>query len=371
MRYRWLILTLFTFLTLRGSLAYGQVIITSDPDAGIKPATAPPPSPVPPSNLAPDAPVVTIDGLCGSEPYSIADPAGNSKSGDSTASKASDPQATASSFSATDPGCRTTITRARFENLASVVAPNQPPQGTIQFARFYSDQLLFARKARELGLDKDPHFDDILKFTYLQVLARAMNDRLQKEAEVPDAEFEKYYKEHPREFDEVELLQVSIPKQKQHAAEAGSASPAKVNKAADEAAMKAEAEKIYREVLAGGDFEKLQDEAYTVAGNPDDAPDSDMGLVTRAELGDSQEEIFALRPGQISKLISREQAWHIFKVVSRQMIAQIDARKMVTSQRFKAAVESLKNSVKPQLNEAYFGPSANPEHAKSTAGDPN
>lgn len=369
MRYRWLILTLFTFLTLGRSLAYGQVIFTSDPGSGTRPATALPPSAVPPSNLAPDAPVVTIDGLCGSDSYSIAEPGATSKLARPADSKSAVPQSTTGSAPAGHAGCRTIITRASFEKLASVVAPSQPPQAALQLARLYSQQLVFAHEARELGLDKDPQFDDILKFTYLQVLARAMNTRLQQQSEIPDAEFEKYYKEHPEQFEEVALLQASIPKQKKHATQSGSAPQAKVNNAADEAAMKSEAEKIHRQVLAGGDFEMLQDEAYEIAGDPDGAPDTDMGTHTRSELGKFQKEIFALQPGQISELIEGPEAWHIFKVVSKQMRPQADARKFLNGQRVKAAIESLQNSVKPQYNGAYFGPAAASNEVQSAGGE--
>jgi len=357
MRCQWLVFTLFTFLTLGSPSVYAQTMPAGNPAPGNKPGSS-----SAPSNVAADAAVITIDGLCGSDPYSIAEPDPASKTSTSPDSK------TTSSPVARNASCRTVITRSQFEELAAVIAPNQPPQAAVKLARLYSEQLLFAREARELGLDKDPHFNDILKFTYLQVLARAMNNHLQQQAEMSDAEFEKYYQEHAKEFEEVELLQISIPKQKQHASGSGPA-PSKTVAAADEAAMKAEAEKIYHQALAGGDFEKLHEEAYTVAGDPDDAPDSDMGTVTRPELGESQAEIFALRPGQISRLIPGEEAWHIFKVVSKQMMTEGDAKNLVTGQRLKAATESLKNSVKPELNDAYFWTSAGAAPAKSAEDD--
>jgi hypothetical protein len=363
MRYQWLVVIVFTSLALGWSSAHAQIMPAGNP----KPADKPEPSAAA-SRVAPDAPVITIEGLCGSDSFSIAEPDAASRTSASPDSKAARPRRTTSSPVARNAACRTIITRAQFEKLASVIAPNQPPQATAQFARFYSDQLLFAREARQLRLDKGPHFDDILKFTYLQVLARAMNDDLQKKSALSDAEFETYYKDHAADFEEVELLQISIPKQKQHTAESGSTPPSKVDAAADEAAMKAEAEKIYSQVLAGADFDKLQTEAYTVAGDPDDAPDADMGIVTRPELGDTQAEIFAMQPGQISRLISGKEAWHIFKVVSKQMMSPSDARNVVNGQRMKAASEALKNSVKPQFNDAYFGTPASPEPAKSAGG---
>ncbi|MGA9963606.1 MAG: peptidylprolyl isomerase [Terriglobales bacterium] len=357
MRYWWLVFVLFTLLALERTSVHAQAVPAGNSTPGDKSGLSVS------RNVPPDAAVITIDGLCGSDSYSIAEPDAAAKTPGSTDSKAT------SSRVALNPSCRTIITRAQFEKLASVVAPNQPPHATAELARFYSDQLLFAREARELGIDKDPHFDEILNFTYLQVLARAMNERLARQADMTDAEFAKYYKEHVADFEQVELLQISIPKQKSRLSPSGATSQAKVDPAADEATMKAEAEKIYTQAVAGGDFATLQEEAYTVAGDPDDAPDADMGLVTRSELGDTQAEVFALQPGQISKLISGKEAWHIFKVVSRQMMSESDAKRLVTGQRTQAAVDSLKKSVKPRLNDAYFGSSASSEQAQSSGGE--
>ena len=276
MRYWWLVFMLFTLLALGRMSVHAQAVPAGNSTPGDKSGLSVS------SNVPPDAAVITIDGLCGSDSYSIAEPDAASKTPGSTDSKA-----TGSSV-ALNPSCRTIITRAQFEKLASVIAPNQPPHATAELARFYSEQLLFAREARELGIDKDPHFDEILKFTYLQVLARAMNERLARQSDMTDAEFAKYYKEHAADFEQVELLQISILKQKSHPSPSGATPQAKVDPAADEAAMKAEAEKIYSQAVAGGDFATLQEEAYTVAGDPDDAPDADMGVVTRSELGDTQ-----------------------------------------------------------------------------------
>jgi hypothetical protein len=357
MRYCWLVFMLFTLLAFGRTYVHAQAVPAGNATPGEKSGLSSS------SNVPPDAAVITIDGLCGSDSYSIAEPDAASKTSGSTDSKA-----TGSSV-ALNPSCRTIITRAQFEKLASVIAPNQPPHATAELARFYSEQLLFAREARELGIDKDPHFDEILKFTYLQVLARAMNERLARQADMTDTEFAKYYKEHAADFEQVELLQISIPKQKSHPSPSGAAPQAKVDPAADEAAMKVEAEKIYSQALAGGDFATLQEEAYTVAGDPDDAPDADMGVVTRSELGGTEAEVFALQPGQISKLISGKEAWHIFKVVSRQMMSESDAKRLVTGQRTQAAVDSLKKSVKPRLNDVYFGSSVGSEQAQSSRGE--
>lgn len=347
MRCRWLVLAVFGLLSQRQTDYAQTVNAGSAAPANTAAASASP------SSVAPDEPVITIDGICSSAPWSIAQPA-------ATASPAGTGNSGTAGSSAGNSGaeanrCKLVITRAEFEKLAVVVTPNTRPQSDLQLARVYSNLLVSALKGHELGLDQDPHFDDILNFTYVQVLARAMNNHLQQQAdEQTNAEFEKYYREHPQEFEQVQLLQISIPKRKLHANESGPASANKEDSAADEAAMKTEAEKIHSRAVAGEDFDKLQEEAYTVAGNPDAAPDADMGEVTRAEVGQFQELIFTLPPGQVSEIMPGPEAWHIVKVVSKRMMPREEAKKRISARRMKEAIDSLNKSAKPQFNDAYF-----------------
>lgn len=349
MRCRWLIFVLFVSLA-----GHPSACAQTTPVASPKPGGKPGPS-VTTSNVAPDAPVITVDGLCGSDLSSMTKPGAPSTTPGLADSKAAAPQGTKNPAVAAKDRCRTIITRAQFEELADVIAPNRPPQAAVQLAHFYSTQLLYAHKAHELGLDKDPSFDEILRFTYLQVLARAFTNHLQLEANTKaDADFEKYYQQHPEEFEQVQVVQISVPKQKRHSDQSGAPAPSDVDTAADAAALKAEAEKIRGRAAAGEDFEKLENEAYVFAGDPDDTPDTDMGENTRAEMAPFGKEVFALQPGQVSEVLSGAQAWHIFKVVSKHMMPAEDARKSVSGKLMKEAMDSLNNSFKPQFNKTYF-----------------
>lgn len=302
------------------------------------------------SSVAPDAPVITIDGICSSAPWSIAKAAAATSSTGGT-----NPGTAGSSTGNTGGGanrCQLEITRAEFEKLAAVITPNTLPQSDLQLAHVYSDLLVSALRAHEQGLDQDPHLEDILSFTYVQVMARAMNNQLQEGANKRTAaDFDKYYKEHAQEFEQVELLQISVPKRREQANEPG---PVVVDADAGDAAMKLEADKIHSRAVAGEDFDKLQQAAYTAAGRKDTPPVADMGQVTRAEVGQFQEQIFALPVGQVSEITSGPKAWHIVKVVSKRMMPPEQAKKRLITLRAKEALESLKNSAMPQFNDAYF-----------------
>jgi len=347
MRYCCVTFFLFTSLAVSQPSACGQSV----PAGNLKPGEKAEPSKAA-ANVAPTAPVIRIHGLCSTDLFST-NPATPSKAAGSKASAAAAPKAVHA-------GCETIVTRAQFEKLAAVVAPNQPPQATAQLAHFYATQLLYAQKAHELGLDKDPHFDEILKFTYLQVLGRAFSSHMQQEADAKaNGLFDTYYKQHPDEFEEVQVMQISIPKQKDHSEESGP--PAKVDTVAEAAAMKAEAESIRSRAIAGEDFEKLEADAYAFANTPNDSPDPDMGENTRSDMAPFDKEVFALPIGQVSEVLSGTEAWHIFKVVNKHMMPPDEARKRISAKLTREAMDSLNNSVKPQFNDAYFGsPAADP-----------
>src|SRR6202011_992893 len=160
-----------------------------------------------------------------------------------------------------------------------------------------------------------------------------------------------------------------IPKTKEHSSEARSSAPsASVDTAADEAAMKAEADKLRREAVEGGDFEKLQDQAYAAANHDENSLEPAMGKVTRGRLGQFQELVFdELQPGQVSQVVSQADFWVIFKVVSKGMMPRDEAREYLTQLRMKEAWDSLQNSVKLRLNDSYFKPAPDAEASRQAA----
>src|SRR5579863_9441301 len=275
------------------------------------------------SSMVPaDTPVIRIQGLCSSDP-STAKPATTSKTTGSTKSKA-EGSPTPHKSAPASAGCEADVTRAQYEKLARVIAPKQEPSTTIQLAHFYSTEMQQKANAKA------------------------------------DAEFDQYFKQHPEEFELASVLQISVPKQKlQPDPDQAGATPApKVDNAPDPAALKAEADKIRARAVAGEDFEKLETEVYTFAGDPDAAPDTDMGTNNRADLGEFGKKIFALQPGEVSQVLSGKEAWHIFKLVSKETMSPDDAKKRIAGKFMKETMESVNGAVNPQLNEAYFGPAA-------------
>ena len=349
--YGWLSLLLLT------SLALGQAApATSQAKPGASMSAAGPEqqrqgpegaatAKVPASQVPPTATVITVQGLCPS-------PAASSTRKTAAARAAAKP--------ANSSNCKTVITRAQFEKLAEALNPDMPAATKRQLAEVYPRLLLFAQKARELGLNKDPQFQEMLQFTTLQLLAQNLTRDLQKKAgNIPEAEIAKYYQDNPEKFQEVELLRIFVPKSKQNIAEAGAAAAPKADTAADQAAMKTVADKIHSQAVSGADFQKLQQEAFDSAGIKSQSPSVNLGKITREGLPSNHQQVFDLQAGQVSPLLDDPGGFYIYKVVSKQQIPLDQARgeihNFLQQQAFRKQIDAMIGSVKPQLNETYFG----------------
>src|SRR5215469_4350933 len=210
MRKSWLLCVLL------GTLAWGQ--------AG--PSAPPPPQPgqAPMANenklpvdtsasVAAEAAVLTIDGVCAPQPKTTVAKGATAKPA-STAAKDPDAKASAS-------GCKTVITKAEFEKMVSALAPNPTPQQKKQLAGVLPRVIAMSTEAKKEGLDKTPQYDETVKFVRMQVLTNQLQRKIQEEAaEIPPAEIEKYYKEHPDQYEQYNVDRIFVPRTKQVEAEA-------------------------------------------------------------------------------------------------------------------------------------------------------
>ncbi|HLK32375.1 MAG TPA: peptidyl-prolyl cis-trans isomerase [Terriglobales bacterium] len=365
--YGWLSPLLFA------SLALGQgapATSAARPGARLAPAAqrqqrqdpdeAPAPK-VPLSAVPESAAVVTINGLCSSP---------------TAATSANSAKTTAKSATASKADCKTVLTRAQFEKLADALNPQMPLTVKRQLAEAYPRMLLFAKKAHQVGLDKDPQFQEMQRFANMQLLAQYYTRNMEKKAgDVPDTEVQKFYNDNPTQFQEAEMLRIFVPKAKQHAAGPGSSTPSKSDAAADEAAMKATAEKIHSEAVAGGDFQKLQKEAFDAAGIQSQSPSVSLGKITHEGLPTNHQKVFDLQAGQVSELLDDPGGFYIYKVVSKQLIplnqAKGEIRNYLKQQAYRKQIQEMISSVQPELNQTYFGGQAPPAPGAPKGALPN
>src|SRR5207237_1471190 len=93
--------------------------------------------------------------------------------------------------------CKTVVTRAEFERLLNAVAPQIPANARRQVATKYANLIVMAHEARKMGLDKGPHYEELMKIGRMQELATVLGKYQQEKAtQIPEREMQDYYKRH-------------------------------------------------------------------------------------------------------------------------------------------------------------------------------
>jgi hypothetical protein len=319
-------------------LAITAVSQTTKPTPTLKPRPSESNELIPGSNVAPDAPVITIQGLCERPPNSNATPV----------------------------DCSTVITRADFEKLVNAVQPNMSPASRKPFATRYVTILLLAEKAHEMGLDKTPEFDEQMYIARLQLLARQAGEKMQRDAaNVPDSQISDYYQQHATDYKTISFERIFVPKQKQvdAAGKPNELHPAKANDTS-EAEMKDEADKLRARAAAGEDPTKLQQEANDFSGNKTKVTNVKVENMRKTSIPPTDAAIFDLKAGEVSQVFSDPTGYRIYKVteVKELPLASVhdEIARAAQGQNIKSSFDSLENSAKTTFDNTYFATPAPP-----------
>jgi len=283
------------------------------------------------ATVAPDAAVITIQGMCDNSDKSAAD-------------------------------CKTVITRTQFEHLVDTVAPKLPPPARKQFANRYARALIMSREAEKEGLDKTPRFQEMVELTRLQLLQQALGQSIQeKAADISDKDIDDYYKANQPVYEEFQLLKVYVPRNKEPLPGSPKLSEAAQKKRdeVNQAAMKKLAESIRTRLAAGGDADALQKEAYATAHFKMAPPTTKLDHMRRNMLPPSQASVFELKPGEVSLVLDDESGFLIFKMVGEDELpldkVHDEIRNQIRTKRMEEGMQAAEKSATLELNEAYFG----------------
>ena len=293
------------------------------------------------SKVAPDAPVITINGSCDNPP----------------ADKAA------------DPNCKTVITRAEFEKVLDAVQPNMPARVRRQFATRYASAIVMAQKAHEMGLDQGSKFEDRMKLARLQILSQSFNQAVQEKAgQISDKDIEDYYHNQSADYEEADLQRIFVPHSQQLPASKVKLSDAAEKKRQKDAEdiMQKEADKLRARAVAGEDFTKLQGEASVLAGLKSKAPSTKMGKVRRTSLPPAHASVMDLKTGEVSPVLSDQSGYFIYKVGAKDVEpldkVKDEIRGTLRTQRMQEQMQAVQKSATPTLDESYFGPEMAPPH---------
>jgi hypothetical protein len=357
-----------------GTLAWGQAAPGTPPPAqGMRPPGSmvmqqpPAAQPETAASVPASAAVITITGICPAQPKTAAAKPVPKPASAVTSPAAKTPRA----------DCKTVITKAQFEKLASSLAPNITPPQKKQLGGLLPQLIIMSDAAKKRGLDKTPEFEEKLKFARMQILNQEVRASIQAEAaKVPPEEIANYYKEHPDAFEQFNLDRLFVPRSKQPTAEPKEdddknkklteeeqkAKQAEEKAKADEAelAMSKLAESLRARAAAGEDMAKLQKEAFEAAGMKIESPTVNLPKVRRTGLPPTHAAVFELKAGEVSQVINDANGHYIYKVNSTdvppldQVKAEINST--LQNQRMHALMDKLNSTYTIVPNEAYFGP---------------
>jgi hypothetical protein len=354
MRKSWLLCVLV------GTLAWGQA------QPGMTPAPAPgaaAKAPEPAAEVPENAVVLTIKGVCPETP----------KTG--VAPKAAAGKTAAATKKPAD--CKTEITRAQFEKIATGLAPAVTPQLKHQLEQALPRFMAMSEAAKAQGLDKTPQYTEKLKIAKMQILSSELQRKVQEDAEkVPESEVADYYKKNPEAYEQYSLERLYLPRYKQAEPDENVAKEPekltdeqqKAKEAADKAKqdqgeeeLKKLADTLRARAAAGEDFTKLQKEAFEASGTKVENPTVSLPAVRRTGLPPTQAAVFDLKAGEVSQVISDNGGHYIYKVVSKEVLPLDDKVKAeihnkLKSERMKEKMDQYTNSFQAVPNEAYFGP---------------
>jgi hypothetical protein len=332
---------------LLGSLSWGQATSSKSALAAQKPAAAPATDnpkatasdqsqQAKASNVAPDAPVITINGLC------------DNSSPDKTAAL----------------NCKTVITRTQFEKVIEAIQPNMPARARREFALEYANALVMTQRAEQMGLDKGAKYEEQMKLAHIQVLSKELKKAiLEKVSQISNKDIEDYYNHNMARFENAEMDRVYVPKTRQPSAASDKRlgdADSRERSQESEQSMKEEADTLYARAVAGEEFAKLQADAYQVAGIKSAAPNTSI-RIRRTSLPPSQVSVMDLRPGQVSSVLADPSGYVIYKVETKDILpldqARDEIKATLRSQRMQDEMRDIQDSATPTLDESYFLPS--------------
>jgi hypothetical protein len=286
-----------------------------------KPASAPTEK----IQVAPDAPIITVHGLCPDKPAGT------------------DPKS---------PECETIVTRAQFEHMVEMLAPNIPPSARQQLAGDYTRMLVLSDEARKRGLDKTERYNEILAFMKMRILQQELLSNVQEKAKPSAAEVQKYYDDNKDKYEELTLKRVFVPRN----SPAADLQTPGANKTDDQ--LQAEGEKTRARLAAGEDFDKVQKEVYEAAGYKTPPPPTSIPNWRQDAVPAQQKSLFQLNRGDLSKVIVEAPGAYIYKVEAKEItpFSQVkpEIESQLQNQHVQQQMEALTNSIKPDINQAYF-----------------
>jgi hypothetical protein len=254
--------------------------------------------------------------------------------------------------------CATQMTKAQFEKFigalrstGQMLPPTLPPAMRRTIAQNYVAILTNADAAVRAGMEQDPKFQEAMRLARINFLAQAYRQHMEQESrKIPEPELRDYYHKNLDKFEQLTMLHLVLPRQN-------------INNLSDEE-FKKKSGSVMQELRAravqGEDFDKLEKEGFEKL-NAKNPPRTDLGAVRSGMYAPEQEQVlFALKPGEVSKVLEQPATLMIFKLVRRETLPFEDVKaeiiQTISNERLEQATKALHDSVQSDMDQKYFGP---------------
>jgi hypothetical protein len=299
-----------------------------------------------PAELPPDAPVISIKGLCLAE------------NGAAITNKVP-----------ANSDCGMTVTKQQFDNLVKAFNTNNQavtPAQRRNLGQSYVELLIFSEAAKAAGVENTPAFIEVMRVLRMKTLGDLYRNQLAEQYRNPsEQEIEDYYKANHEKFEGAKLTRIFIPTNDpdpQATAEKKAEYQKKAPQVADD---------IQARAAKGEDMSKLQKDAYTALAIAATPPTTELGLTRHGAFPPKiEQEIFSHKAGEVFR--SDEGTGHmIYRVDSRQTSPLETVKAEITQQLFRQKMEAktkeLNSAVHAEYDEKYFGPPVTPTQPKPPA----
>jgi len=280
-----------------------------------------------PDNVAPDAAVVVVYGVCPNN----ADPAKPDY-------------------------CKTVITKQQFIAMLggmNVASQLTTPSAMRSFAESYTQLLALANAGDKAGAENDPRFQELMRIARIRALADTYRHSLEEKYSNPSQqEIEAYYKENIDKYEALKVERIIVP--------IANFNRTPATRAEYDKKVQQLAADIRERAAKGEETQKLQDEVYKVLNLPA-SPRTDLGMKRHGGLPAAiEKDLFALKPGEVTKLETEPSGLNVYKLRSRDTIpvqfVKDEIVRDLHKKNMEEAIKSVTGPVHSELNEQFFGP---------------
>ncbi|HEV2424630.1 MAG TPA: peptidylprolyl isomerase [Terriglobia bacterium] len=244
------------------------------------------------------------------------------------------------------------ITAGEFETLMKTLPPQVQRAAMTQGLKDVGDQyaklVAIAEKATADGIDQRPDVKTKIELQRMQLLAQGEYAKINEDIKVTPDDVSQYYKDHMKDFEQVEIRQVSIRKKASNAKADAPGLP--------EADAKAKAEAMRAALASGEEATKVRDQFKmdnVVFFDPTPRP------VRHGQLaGPMDQAAWSLKDGEVSEIQNNPINFYFLQVVKHDTPPLTDLSKEIEGklkeEKSQAALNSVESGAKIWMDPTYF-----------------